>query len=134
MTQAVQLPDVPTLILVEDDLALLALRWSVLTREGFSVIARASADALMKDVPQADYLIVTHHPPGLDGLGLLGRLRDLEIVTPAILITKPPSLGLKDRARTLGAQLVEEPLTPNVLVDLMHALLGREPETPEWTD
>ena len=46
----------------------------------------------------------------MDGLTLLAGLRERDVASPAILITTNPDRKCREKARVVGAEIVEKPL------------------------
>lgn len=122
----------PTILIVEDDGAVLGALQFSLEGEGFKVVGRADAEALLQAPPEADCLVVDYFLPGLNGLDLIERLRALEIPTPAILITSAPTRAVAKRAETMGVPIIEKPLLTDSLVDAVRAALHERPDASEW--
>jgi FixJ family two-component response regulator len=105
-------------MVVEDDQALLkAITFSFET-EGFDVRGYESGEALLQDesLPTHGCLVIDFGLPGVDGLEVLSRLRARGVAMPAVLITTA-SRNLLDRARAVGAPVVEKPLLERSLLD-----------------
>lgn len=106
----------PTVVLVDDDVALLAaLRFS-LEIEGYRVVTCETGEQLV-DLPLPDRacLVVDYRLSGRDGLAALADLRRRGVTAPAILITSYASPALHDRALRAQAVVVEKPLLGDVL-------------------
>jgi two-component system, LuxR family, response regulator FixJ len=59
----------------------------------------------------------------MNGLALVGKLRERGISMPAILITTHPSPALRQRAAAAGISIVEKPLLGNALLDNVYNAL-----------
>lgn len=118
--------DRPSILLVEDDPAVVsALKFS-LELEGFEVIAYADGEALLdsRPWPQTGCLVLDYKLPGMNGLDLLDRLREADVTLPAILITTNPRNVVRARAASAGAQIIEKPLLTDALRDSVRSALG----------
>jgi FixJ family two-component response regulator len=116
----------PTVVLVDDDAAVLTSLKFALELEGFTVAAYANAEDLLADgVKTASCFVVDYHLPGANGLELLSRLRQRGYSTPVILITSNPTRLLTNRAREAGAAIVEKPLIGNNLIDAIRASVNQ---------
>ena len=104
--------------LIEDDEAVRASLAFALQVEGFTVHAFANAEAMLSPpwAPKCACLIIDYWLPGMNGLALLARLRAAGLGTPAIVITTNASSLLRERARGLGAQVIEKPLLDDAVV------------------
>ena len=114
--------------IVDDDPAVRnSLKFS-LEIEGYAVGAYASADELLQDGDLARFrcLVIDQHLPGLNGLDLVGKLRERQIAVPVILITSHPPRALIGRAAQSGVPIVEKPLLGNALLDKIHDLVKSE--------
>jgi two-component system response regulator FixJ len=106
-----------TIVIVDDDEALLgSLRFS-LELEGFVIRAYPDAEAALQsaDSHKAECIVVDYKLPGMNGLELLRELRARGLVAPAILITTAPGAALRDEAARTGVTIVEKPLLGNAL-------------------
>ena len=113
-----------TVIIVEDDAALLnSLKFS-LELEGFAIRAYSDAEAALEsaDAAKGACLVVDYKLPGMNGLELLRELRARGIAAPAILITTAPGAALKDWAARAGVAIVEKPLLGNALSESIRNL------------
>ena len=63
--------------------------------------------------------------PGLTGMDLIAKLRQHNVLTPAILILTQPNAALTARAKLAQIDIVEKPLLGNALVDRIREACGR---------
>ena len=56
-------------------------------------------------------MVLDYVMPGMDGLEVFARLRELAVHAPAVLITGHPDPRIRSRAREVGLPLVEKPIT-----------------------
>ena len=121
-----ELDERPTVVLVDDDAAVLTSLKFALELEGFTVAAYATAEDLLADgVGAVSCFVVDYHLPGANGMELLSRLRQRGYSTPVILITSNPTRLLVNRAREAGAAIVEKPLIGNNLIDTIRASVNQ---------
>jgi two-component system response regulator FixJ len=115
----------PTVIIVDDDPAVLGSLKFAFEVEGFEVLAHGSAESLLEDHAPLDggCLILDQKMAGMDGLTLLAHLRERGHNLPALLITTP-SLALAKQAASAGVTIVEKPLLCDTLVSQVRRLLG----------
>ena len=116
----------PTILLVEDDPAVVnALKFS-LELEGFAVSAYADGETLLasRPLPEKGCLVLDYHLPGIDGLNLLEHLRAANVTLPAILITTNPRNAVRVRAALAGVQIIEKPLLTDALRDSVRCALA----------
>lgn len=114
------------ILLVDDDAAVRAsLRFS-LELEGYEVATFATAEDLLAspDIAAVDCLVLDYRLPGMDGLELLGLLRQRGVTLPAVLITTTPSRRVRARAAEQGVRLIEKPLLCDGLTAAIRDLCG----------
>ena len=116
----------PTVVVVDDDLALRSSLKFALELEGFSVRTYADASALLDDgLPAAGCLVIDQKLPGMSGFELLRHLRVRQVSLPIILITTHPTRALLAQAAMAGVRVIEKPLLTNALTDgIREAMLG----------
>ena len=117
-----------TVLIVDDDQKLLKMLRRTLSYEGFDVVtatdgheALAQVDAHRPDVIVLDWLM-----PGLDGIGVMERLRAMHDETMILMLTARDAI--KDRVEGLesGADdYLVKPFAPAELLARVHALLRR---------
>lgn len=115
--------------IVDDDPAVRnSLKFS-LEVDGLAVIVYASANELLQDGHFERFccLVIDQHMPGMSGLDLAARLRDLQVSVPAILITSNPPKALVAGAVKAGMPIVEKPLLGNALQERIYQLIGAVP-------
>ena len=119
----------PTLVLVDDDVALRSALKFALELDGYRVQAYASGeDLLAADLPSRNVcLVLDENLPGMGGLDSLEALRDRQVGLPALLITSHPGPGLRRRAGSLRVPIVEKPLMDDLLVRNIRSALGQPP-------
>jgi two-component system response regulator FixJ len=103
-------PATPVIVIVEDDVSLLAALVFALETEGFLVHAFGRGGPLLSAPIRADCMLVDMKLPDGDGLTLVSRLRERGVWSPAILTTTNPDVRVRRRAEGMGVQIVEKPL------------------------
>jgi DNA-binding NtrC family response regulator len=93
------MPQVPHLLVVDDDRAMRAMLASLFQERGFDVSEAASADAALDSAAdrEPDVVVSDIRMPGRDGIELVGELRRLRPETPVVLMT---AFGTIDSAVT----------------------------------
>ena len=116
----------PFVVLVDDDQAVLQALTFALESEGIPVRSFASAKAALDDAGIADagVLIVDYRLPGMNGLELIGALRQRDVRARAVLITTQPGPALREAAETAGIPIIEKPLLDD---RLLKAIRGEGP-------
>lgn len=116
----------PTVVLVDDDVALLeALQFS-LEIDGYQVVTCETGEQLMGMLlPAEACLVIDYRLSGLSGLDALDDLRRRGVALPAILITSYASPSLHARALRAQATVVEKPLLGDALFARIREVLPR---------
>jgi len=124
-----QLKTMPPLVMVVDDDPAVcgSLKFS-LELEGFAVRTFASgAEMLQNDnFGACKCFVIDQRMPGMTGMELIAKLRDKQILTPAILLISQPNTALSARAAIAGIPIVEKPLLGNALLDRIREACARE--------
>jgi len=76
-----------------------------------------------------DVMIADVHMPGMSGLDLVRKLREMDVMTAVILITALPDRQLDNEAISVGAQsLLRKPFETKALLDCVaRSLSGERP-------
>jgi two-component system, LuxR family, response regulator FixJ len=115
----------PVVIVVDDDPAVRnSLRFS-LEIEGFAVRDFSGGAELLDDAERggADCLVIDERMPGMSGLDVVARLREINILIPAILIASRLTPAIAARAVHAGVSVVEKPLLGNILFERIRHIL-----------
>lgn len=115
------------IVLVEDDENVRRSLTLLLRARGFTVeVYRSPAELLTnRTLPKADCYLIDYKMPKMDGLDLIKRLRELGILTPALMITGFFSNTLKARAKDAGyADVIEKPPVGSALLDRLAAVMA----------
>jgi two-component system, LuxR family, response regulator FixJ len=115
-----------TIAVVDDDEALCASLTDFFRSVGYRAHAFPSAEAFLTAVDRScfDCIVLDFHMPGMNGLDLAGKLRDLRIATPVILITALPDEWLSEQAVAIGVRCLRKPCTTGVLLDCVESNLS----------
>ncbi|MGY2047269.1 response regulator transcription factor [Methylobacterium sp. JK268] len=106
-------------LVVDDDAAVRHALKFVLELEGLDVRLYADGAQLLGEVglPAAGCLLIDYYMPGMDGVELVGLLRERRVALPAILITGLSTDDLRRRAAGAGfLYLVEKPFEDGALL------------------
>jgi len=114
-----------TVLIIDDDAAVLASLKFALEVEGFAVEVFHSAEELLERPapPASSCLVVDFRLPAMDGVELVSTLRGRGVTTPAILITTDPPQKVRLRATEEGLAIVEKPLLGNTLAEAIRTAL-----------
>jgi two-component system response regulator FixJ len=109
----------PLILVVDDDQAMRASLTFSLKAEGFRVLAYSVATELLADPGSraGDCLVIDYRLPGMNGLDLLTELRRRRMAQPALIITTQPQRAVSERARLMGATIIEKPLLTEALFE-----------------
>jgi FixJ family two-component response regulator len=109
----------PVILVVDDDAAVRSSLKFMMEVEGFEVRTYSDAHELLNEdsLPASSCLVVDYHMPAMNGLGLVGVLRDRRISIPAILMTAHPDENMRKQAAASGIPIVEKPLLGTRLLD-----------------
>ncbi|MBS0643662.1 MAG: response regulator [Acetobacteraceae bacterium] len=113
-------------LIVDDDQAVRDALEFALRLQGFNVHAYSGGNELLAggELAQAGCVVVDDNMPGMDGLELIGRLRERDIPVPAILITSHATDRLHAKAAVAGVRVVlEKPFLENALAASIQTLL-----------
>jgi Response regulator containing CheY-like receiver, AAA-type ATPase, and DNA-binding domains len=115
-------------LLVDDEEELRRSTAQALGLSGLSVQAFASADQVLELIGYSfDGVVVTDiRMPGMDGMTLLHRIRELDAEIPVILVTGHGDVQLAVKAMREGAyDFLEKPFTPQHLAGIIRRALDR---------
>jgi two-component system response regulator MprA len=117
-----------TVLIVDDDPKLLNMLRRTLMYEGFHVLSASDGNAALAEVQahRPDVVVLDWLMPGLDGIGVLRRLRASEDKTLVLMLTARDAV--EDRVAGLegGADdYLAKPFAPSELIARIHALLRR---------
>lgn len=122
----------PAVFLVDDDPAVAHAVQFSFDLEGLDVRSFRDAETLLASeaLPDKGCLILDYHLPGVDGLGLLERLRENGVRLPAVLITTNPRPHLRARAAAAGVPIIEKPLLSDALLSAVRSALSHSDQAP----
>ncbi|WP_336489544.1 response regulator transcription factor [Methylobacterium nigriterrae] len=108
---------------VDDDLAVLHSTRFLLESEGHQVETFADGRELLAAFPGPSpaFVLLDQVMPGMKGLEVYARLRDVDVHVPVVLITGHPDPGIRTRARPAGVPLIEKPLAFDALLAMLAA-------------
>lgn len=125
-------------LVVDDEEVVLASVERTLSREGFSVDKVLTAeDALLKLSEEAyDVVITDLMMPKLNGIELLGRIKEMELSVPTVMVTGHPTIKTAMEALKLGAvDYIPKPFTRQELLSpVSRALSRKESNSSEGTE
>ena len=118
------------IVLVEDDDAVRLSLCAVLESWDYEVRDFVSAESLLDaGIPDDTHCILLDvRLPGIDGITLLGRIRETDASTPIIIITGHGDVAMAVKALREGAQdFIEKPYDDEDLVNRIEAVRGMIP-------
>lgn len=122
----------PTIIVVDDDDALLNALAFALEAEGFRVRSFRTAKSAYSapKVDEAACMVIDQMLADEPGLELLARLRALGNQAPAVLITTNPHRAVQAQAARMDVPIVEKPLLGDQLFACIRRLIGTAASNP----
>ena len=116
----------PTVLLVDDDPALLEVLEAYLVREGHTVLSAGNGLEAVPLLLRADVAVLDWMLPGLSGLELLEQARQTLPQLPILLLTARGEEDDRVRGLDAGADdYVVKPFSPREIVSRIRALLRR---------
>jgi DNA-binding response OmpR family regulator len=116
------------ILVVDDEANMLALFKRVLCKEGYQIECAESAKAALNLAGKTPFslAIVDVSMPDMDGIDLLGKLKESDGQMPVIMVTAFPSWEREQRARSLGcAHYLAKPINIKQFKDLIRKLLEK---------
>ncbi len=117
-----------TVLVVDDDQRLLKMLGRTLTYEGFDVITAADGNGALAQVHSChpDVIVLDWLMPGVDGIGVLQRLRLEQDKTLVLMLTARDAVEDRVEGLDCGADdYLVKPFAPAELLARIHALLRR---------
>src|ERR1700694_1392636 len=118
----------PTVLVVDDDPKLLSMLRRTLIYEGFHVFSADNGNAALTEIHanHPDVVVLDWMMPGLDGISVLGRLRDVGDKTLILRLTARDAVENRVEGLESGADdYLAKPFAPSELLARLHALLRR---------
>ena len=117
-----------TVLIVDDDQKLLKMLRRTLSYEGFDVVTATDGhEALVQvDAHRPDVIVLDWLMPGLDGIGVMERLRAAHDETMILMLTARDAIEDRVEGLESGADdYLVKPFAPAELLARIHALLRR---------
>ena len=117
-----------TVLIVDDDPKLLKMLRRTLAYEGFHVLSAVNGDEALAEVQahRPDVVVLDWLMPGLDGMGVLERLRAVGDKTLVLMLTARDAVEQRVEGLESGADdYLVKPFAPAELLARIHALLRR---------
>jgi EAL domain-containing protein (putative c-di-GMP-specific phosphodiesterase class I) len=105
MKQGATAQPVTSVLLVDDERAVLKMTMKALTRRGYRVVGCGSGDEALRCLGREtfDCMVSDVRMPGIDGVRLLRAVRDRDLDIPVVLMTGSPEVGTAAAAVEYGA-------------------------------
>jgi two-component system, OmpR family, response regulator MprA len=131
-----------TILIVDDDPKLLKMLQRTLSYEGFHVLSATNGGEALNETQghRPDLIVLDWMMPGLDGIGVLQRLRAAGDKTLVLMLTARDAVENRVEGLETGADdYLVKPFAPSELLARVHALLRRpsvtiKDETLNYTD
>jgi two-component system, OmpR family, response regulator MprA len=123
-----RIENMPTLLIVDDDLKLLKMLQRTLSYEGLQVVTASNGEEALAQVDayQPEIIILDWMMPKMDGLDVVRRLRDENNQTFILMLTARDALENRVEGLESGADdYLVKPFAPAELVARVHALVRR---------
>jgi len=117
-----------TVLVVDDDPKLLNMLRRTLVYEGFHVYTATNGNEALSEVQarRPDVMVLDWLMPGLDGVGVVKRLRDANDKTLVLMLTARDAVENRVEGLESGADdYLVKPFAPSELLARVHALLRR---------
>jgi len=117
----------PSILIIDDDPAVLGSLSFMLEAEGFNVCAVGDVCELLscESISGHDCVVVDYWMPVMNGFDVLLWLQDRKVDTPAVMITARSEPKLRARALQAGfARVIEKPLLDRALADDIKQVIG----------
>ena len=122
-----------SILLVDDELEILKSLGEILTRFGYQVIAKQSAQealASVKDGANIDLVITDYRMPDMDGLEFLNALRQMDPSVPVIMLTAYGAVESYLKSLSLGVfEYVNKPIKAKDLGRIVQAAINSAEQT-----
>jgi two-component system, LuxR family, response regulator FixJ len=118
--------DLPLVLIIDDDAAVLRSLGFLLETEGYAVIACGDVGELLSlEIPRPRCLIIDFRMPVMNGFDVLRWLRGKNIDAPAILITGRLDASLHKLAIARGfVRVLEKPVLGNTLTEVVRDVIA----------
>jgi FixJ family two-component response regulator len=118
--------DVPLILIIDDDAAVLGSLGFLLETEGYAVLACGDvAELLPAEMPRLGCMIIDFRMPVMNGLDVLRWLREKNIDAPAILITGRLDASIRKLAFESGfVRVLEKPILGNTLTEVVRDVMA----------
>jgi two-component system response regulator MprA len=117
-----------TILIVDDDPKLLKMLRRTLVYEGFRVLSATNGNEALAEIQarRPDVVVLDWLMPGLDGIGVVERLRDAGDKTLVLMLTARDAVEHRVEGLESGADdYLVKPFAPAELLARIHALLRR---------
>jgi len=127
MTTAIPEEELPSLLLVDDDLTFCKVLSGALKKRGFAVSVAHDVDAaiMLSQTSPPEYAVIDLKMPGPSGLILVQKLKELDEQTRIVMLTGYASIATAVEAIKLGAtHYLSKPADADEIVAALHKESG----------
>lgn len=125
--------DFPTVLLVDDDEDFRQVLATAFTKRGYAVSTATNVDdaLLLSETNPPEFAVVDLKMPGLSGLVLVKRLKELDAATRIVMLTGYASIATAVEAVKLGAtHYLAKPANADEIIAAFHKTEGDEGTLP----
>ncbi len=108
------------ILVIDDDPVVVQLVSGILRKKGYEVLTAKEGNAGLELLRQQnpDIVITDYQMPGMSGIDVLGKIRELDDTIPVIMLTAYGDASLTIRSMKTGAfDFIEKPINPRELLE-----------------
>ncbi len=114
-------------LLIDDDPVVVRLAAGILRKKGYDVLTAREGHAGLEllETNNPDIVITDYQMPGMSGIDVLSKIRELDDKIPVIILTAYGDASLTIRSMKTGAfDFIEKPINPKELIETVKSALG----------
>jgi len=122
----------PTILIVDDDDAIRSVLYDLLSEKYECHTASVAEEALQfMEVESYDAILTDIEMPGLDGISLLGRIRQREAHTPVILVSGKASAQADELIKLGAFAYISKPFDLDEVEQVVERAVIKKQDTPD---